>query len=73
LFKESLLSHNLILRPSLTNGGDIRAEFESALTISVSRRLLLRLDLTVDYEHGLVFKELDDWRTSVGASLGVRF
>lgn len=73
LFKDVLLSENFILRPSLTDPGALRGELESALTVPVTPRLSLRMDLTVDYENDLILKDLDEWRTSVGASLRLRF
>ena len=71
LFRGAYIEEILVLRPSLTDIGHGRAEFESSVYVPLSPKLKLRIDVLVDYEDRLHFNGLDDWRTSVGA--GIRF
>lgn len=67
------IEEGLVLRPSLTDFGDLRARLESALLLPITPRLRLRLDVLVDYDNDTVYDGIDEWRTSVGASLRLHF
>jgi hypothetical protein len=69
LFRNSALTENVLMYPSLTDFGRLRARSESAVLFPVTSRLRLKLNLLVDYESAPVFQDLDPWRTSVGASV----
>jgi hypothetical protein len=69
LFNGGELTSGLYFQPSLTDLGRLRARSESALTLPFTPRLSLRLNLMLDYEECLEFSELEQWRTSVGASV----
>ena len=60
---------DLRLYPGLTDPGELRAQSESSLLLPLTARFQLRLDVLVDYQSDPAFRRLDQWRTSVGASL----
>jgi len=69
LFKNGTFAESISLYPSLSDPGDLRGFAESALLYSLHPRLKLKLNLLVDYDEAPEFREIEPWRTSVGASL----
>ncbi len=59
--------------PSLSDTGDVRGSFFSALYIPITPRMKLKLDINVDYDGDPRYRDIDEWRTSVGASLRFHF
>lgn len=73
VFKKGTLTEELILRPSLSDPGDLRAQWESALLMPVAPWMRLKFDVLVDYEDHTRFRHIDEWQTAVGASLRFDF
>ncbi|MEK7794274.1 MAG: DUF481 domain-containing protein [Candidatus Hydrogenedentota bacterium] len=73
LWGDAELQESLVLRPSLTDLGDLRARYNASIQVPISPRLKLNLDLRLDYEDGLPYRQLDEWRTTVGAGVRVKF
>ncbi len=69
LLKNSSFSEDIWLYPSLSNPGDLRARSESTFLLPMAARLKLKLNLLVDYDSEPPYDRLDNWRTSVGASI----
>jgi hypothetical protein len=69
VFGGGVLSEGVVLYPSISQPGDLRARSETAFTVSVSPHLKLRFDLLVDYNNEPVYQHLNQWGTSVGASV----
>ena len=63
----------ITLYPNLTDAGEFRARSESSVLFPITPRLHVKLDLLVDFDSDPEFERLDEWRTSVGASLLWRF
>jgi len=59
--------------PSLTDGGDFRASYDSGLAWSLLDGLELNLQLRIDYDDNPPFADYDQWRGAVGAGFRVRF
>ena len=73
LSRRSDLFSELWVRPSLTDVGDVRAGWNTVLGIPLTPRLRLNLDLRLDYEDGQPYRDLDNWRSAVGANVEVKF
>ncbi len=73
IFKKGVLEEGIEFRPSLSDLGDLRAYFESALSFPISPRIKLQLDLSIDYDDEVLYRGLDEWQTTVGASIGFKF
>ena len=73
IFKKGTLEEGIEFRPSLSDLGDLRAYFESALSFPISPRVKLQLDLSIDYDDEVLYRGLDEWQTTVGASIGFKF
>ncbi len=69
LLKKSTFSEDIRFYPSLSNPGDLRARSESTLLLPMAAQLKLKLNLLVDYDSEPPYDRLDNWRTSVGASI----
>jgi len=69
LFEDGGLSGKLLLYPSLTSFGDWRARSESSLHVFLTSTIRLKLELSVDFDNEPVFADVDQWRTSIGASI----
>lgn len=69
IFGKGQFDERLVLYPSLTEWGRIRASSESSLSFPFSSRLRLNFNLLLDYENENELDDLDPWRTSFGASL----
>jgi hypothetical protein len=69
LFQNGAFEGDLTLFPNLSDLGEVRARSESAVLFPVTSRLRVKFDLLVDFESDPEFSGLDEWRTSVGASL----
>lgn len=67
------IEEELVLYPSLSDPGELRARSESAMLFPLTSRLHVKLDLLIDFDSAPEFDRLDEWRTSVGASLLWRF
>lgn len=65
------LAEEIYLYPGLSDFGDFRARSESYLHVPLSSQLNLRLHLRLDYDDQ--FRNLDNWRASAGAMLGLDF
>lgn len=73
LSRHSDLLSQLWVRPSMTDLGDLRAGWDTILGIPLTPRLRLNLDLRLDYEDGQPYRDLDEWRSAVGANVEVKF
>lgn len=73
LWGDAELQESLVLRPSLTDLGDLRARYNASIQVPITPRLKLNVDLRLDYEDGLPYRQLDKWRTTVGAGVRVKF
>lgn len=73
LFGQVSLEEAIVLRPSLSDLGDFRGEWESALLVPFSDRLRLKFNLVIDYDGDPKYRKIDEWRTSIGASVRVKF
>ncbi len=69
LFLNGALTEDLVLYSSLTELGDLRARSSSAVQFPLWSRIKLRLDVAVDYDNEPEYLRVDEWQTSVGASL----
>ncbi|NIA16362.1 MAG: DUF481 domain-containing protein [Nitrospiraceae bacterium] len=70
LFGNGRLAENLTVYPSLTDWGRLRVRSESTLAFPLARRLQLKLNLLLDYEEDdFQFRDVDRWRSSIGASV----
>lgn len=78
VFGRGSVGEDLVLYPSLSRFGDLRARSESTVLVSLTPRLRLKFDVLVDFEDepGLGRRArtgrlglLDQWQTSVGASV----
>ena len=73
LAKEIELYESFVARPSLTDPGDLRAEFESVLLVPLTMNLKVKLDLLIDYEDDAKYQDIDFWTTRFGASIRFDF
>ena len=69
LFRNGAFAGGILVYPSVTRLGHIRATSESALLYSLNPRLRLKFNLLIDYDEDPAFREIDKWSTSIGASL----
>lgn len=69
VFQRSRVQEEILIYPSLTDPGDVRARAESSFTWPFTTRLNLKLNFLLDYEGDKEYSELEAWRTTVGASL----
>jgi hypothetical protein len=69
VFRRSRVQEEILIYPSLTDPGDIRARAESSFTWPFTTRLNLKLNFLLDYEGDKEYSQLEAWRTTVGASL----
>ncbi len=71
---KSELSSRLSFYPALPGGREWRARSEAALTLPViPSKLLLRLNVLLDYDNPPGLAAPQDWKTEFGASIGIRF
>lgn len=73
LFGETLFEESLVMRPSLSDPGEVRARFESAVIVPLSPGTKLKFNVQIDYEDDPPYREVDELNTAVGASLRFRF
>lgn len=73
LFGNTLFEGVLVMRPSLSNPGEVRARSESALLVPLSPSTKLKFDVLVDYEDETRYRGIDEVNTAIGASLRIRF
>ena len=73
LAKDIVLYESFVARPSLTDAGDLRAEFESVLLVPLTMNLKVKLDLLIDYEDDAKYQDIDFWSTRFGASIRFDF
>ena len=73
IFANSYMTERVFFRPSLTNFGDIRANLESSLTVPLPLGLQLKMDFKLDYDDETPYNDIDEWNSSIGASLKVNF
>jgi len=74
LFAASELSSQVTMFPNLIDTGEIRARSETALTVPIIQsKLLLRLNVLLDYEPARNRLGPDELRTEFGAGFGVKF
>ena len=66
---DGLFTEDLVVYPSLTDLGEMRARSESAVQFPLTTRLSVRFDLLLDYERTPEFRSVDPWRTTVGAGV----
>jgi len=69
LFQNGRFDESLDFYPSLTHLGELRARSESSLMFLITEQLGVRLNLLFDYQDNPEFQYLQNWRTTVGASL----
>lgn len=63
------ISGRVSLYPGLTDWGNLRARSESSVVFPFGQRLSLKLHVLLDYEGEPEFDGLEQWRTSIGASV----
>lgn len=73
LFGDGEFAGDIMVYPSLTRLGELRARSAAALAYPIGQRLQLRLNLQLDYESAPEFRGLDHWSTSVGAGMRLDF
>lgn len=73
LYAGALWEKRLELYPSLTDLGELRARYETALWVPLTPRLRLKLNAMVGYDNERELRGLDEWESSVGASVSVDF
>lgn len=74
LFGSSELASQLTVFPSLIDTGEVRARSDTAVTVPlIQSRLLLRLNVLLDYEPARNRMGPDELRTEFGAGLGLKF
>ena len=73
LSRRSDLFSQLWVRPNMTDVGDMRAGWDTILGFGLTPRLRLNLDLRLDYENGQPYRDLEEWRSRVGANVEVKF
>lgn len=73
LFRHGLFTSEVILYPSLSELGSLRARAESAFTLPLTDRLKLRMNVLTGYDSDPAFRNLDRWTGMVGASVRVDF
>ena len=69
ILRNGRLAQDVLVLPSLTDFGDLRATSESALLVPLTSSLKLKLNLRVDFDDEPEFRGIDEWQTSVGASI----
>lgn len=67
IFRGSRLDEDLVLYPSVTDVGDIRARYETSVSVPIATKLMLRLNLSLDFDSAPELDGLDSWGASVGA------
>jgi hypothetical protein len=67
------ISETMQLFPGLSHAGRLRAQSDTALTVPLSARLRLRLNLQLDYENAPALSHLDSWRGAFGAGIQFEF
>lgn len=73
IFGTGTLREELVIRPSLSNLGDLRSRLESAVMVPIPLGLKLKMDLLLDYEKEPEFAGIDEWSTAFGASVHLEF
>ncbi|PCJ64001.1 MAG: hypothetical protein COA73_04735 [Candidatus Hydrogenedentota bacterium] len=70
---QSTIEKELIVRPSLSDSGDLRAELKSRLLMPLPLGMQLQLNLDLKYDNQSPYKDIDNWNTSFGASMRFDF
>ena len=73
VFRNSVLEEELRLRPSLTDLDEFASSYESRLSVPLTERLRLKLNIRVDFDNSPAFEYLDEWRAAVGAGISWDF
>lgn len=73
LYAGALWEKRLELYPSLTDLGELRARYETALWVPLTPRLRLKFNAAVGYDNERELRGLHEWESSVGASVSVEF
>ena len=73
LYAGALWEKRLELYPSLTDLGELRARYETALWVPLTPRLKLKVDASVGYDSDRELRGLQEWESTVGASVSVEF
>ena len=73
LYAGALWEKRLELYPSLTDLGDLRMRYETALWVPLTPRLKLKVNAAVGYDNEPKLRGLHEWESSVGASVSLDF
>jgi len=73
LFGDGTWTSELTFLPSATDLGDFRARSESTVSWPLWNRLRLRFDVRLDYDDKPAFDDIEEFSSSVGASVQVDF
>ncbi|MBX7258528.1 MAG: DUF481 domain-containing protein [Candidatus Hydrogenedentes bacterium] len=73
VFRDSLLEEELRLRPSLTDFDEFTSSYESRLSVPLTDRLHLKLNMRVDFDNRPQFQYMNEWRAAVGAGISWDF
>jgi len=72
-YRQSTIEKELVVRPGLSNAGDLRAELKSALAMPLPLGMQLRLNVDLNYDNQSPYKNIDNWNSSFGASMRFDF
>lgn len=73
LYAGALWEKRLELYPSLTDLGELRVRYETALWVPLTPRLKLKVDASVGYDNERHLRGLHEWESTVGASVSLDF
>ncbi|MFA6240667.1 MAG: DUF481 domain-containing protein [Candidatus Hydrogenedentales bacterium] len=73
VFRNSVLEEELRLRPSLTDFDEFASSYESRLSVPLTERLHLKLNMRVDFDSSPQYDYLEEWRAAVGAGISWDF
>ena len=73
VFSRTTLTEMIRVQPSLGDPGEIRAEWESTLSVPITLNVNLNFDLLFDYESDREYDAIDPWNTTFGAGLQIQF
>lgn len=73
IFQKTTLIEEISVKPSLSDIGDLRAEFASSLMIPIAYSLTLKFDLLFNYGNHRPYNDVDLWNSAISAGVQVDF
>jgi Protein of unknown function, DUF481 len=72
-YRQTTIEKELVVRPGLSDAGDLRAELKSTLAMPLPLGMQLRLNVDLNYDNQSPYKNIDNWNSSFGASMRFDF